>query len=390
MSQSINDIFSKINESDEYEISPNISVENFDILNKMLTDEMKQKTIITLPLKRLYEENIDIFNNIQVDIIITNDHTFFPEINKIQSEIETLYINGDVENIIIQSNEFSTYNIIIIDDSEILIPCIIYSTPENYQLELISLNESKYDNIINFKTYETLLNLSLSIISKNNILNTIQISDRLFTFNRLKTIIFELITLNMVPSKIIKNSWNNMSDILDSETEEFNEMFETLLTLYQQKYRIRSDEQNGVGVIMYLLVSIIMLEKSIYDNALLKITYNPSRKKEFYQEISFEFLSNIDSRNYIKNEQLIRKIYNDRKFNEGNLNVGDLFPSRNKYVYIEKSKPKIQECFSSMYKCRRCGEMKITFTEAVTRASDEPSTLYFKCANCGYRWQVNG
>ncbi|RLG87398.1 MAG: transcription factor S, partial [Thermoprotei archaeon] len=38
-------------------------------------------------------------------------------------------------------------------------------------------------------------------------------------------------------------------------------------------------------------------------------------------------------------------------------------------------------------RCPRCGYDEVYYWEVQTRAADEPTTRFFKCARCGYVWR---
>ncbi|CAI7647010.1 unnamed protein product [Penicillium manginii] len=46
-----------------------------------------------------------------------------------------------------------------------------------------------------------------------------------------------------------------------------------------------------------------------------------------------------------------------------------------------------READEKIKKCGKCGQRKVTYTEAQTRAADEPMTLFCTCLNCGKSWK---
>ena len=42
---------------------------------------------------------------------------------------------------------------------------------------------------------------------------------------------------------------------------------------------------------------------------------------------------------------------------------------------------------STSLQCGKCGQRKVTYTEAQTRSADEPMTLFCTCLNCGKSWR---
>ncbi|KZZ88391.1 transcription elongation factor S-II [Ascosphaera apis ARSEF 7405] len=48
---------------------------------------------------------------------------------------------------------------------------------------------------------------------------------------------------------------------------------------------------------------------------------------------------------------------------------------------------KQERSISSSLQCGKCGQRKVTYTEAQTRSADEPMTLFCTCMNCGKTWK---
>ncbi|KAJ6133517.1 hypothetical protein N7471_008732 [Penicillium samsonianum] len=46
-----------------------------------------------------------------------------------------------------------------------------------------------------------------------------------------------------------------------------------------------------------------------------------------------------------------------------------------------------ERSISKSLQCGKCGQRKVTYTEAQTRAADEPMTLFCTCLNCGKSWR---
>ena len=60
---------------------------------------------------------------------------------------------------------------------------------------------------------------------------------------------------------------------------------------------------------------------------------------------------------------------------------------RTKDLIREEAKAKMDADYVGMFKCRRCGKNKVTYTSAQTRSADEPMTNFFCCLSCGNRWK---
>ena len=106
--------------------------------------------------------------------------------------------------------------------------------------------------------------------------------------------------------------------------------------------------------------------------------------------------TNLDSKSYIKNENLIKRINTDSEFeleNMASMSYQELFPEiwkkmmddkykREKLLYEEK-----QEAMTDQFKCARCKSRKCTYYELQTRSADEAMTIFITCINCGNRWK---
>ncbi|KAK2068203.1 hypothetical protein P8C59_002859 [Phyllachora maydis] len=51
--------------------------------------------------------------------------------------------------------------------------------------------------------------------------------------------------------------------------------------------------------------------------------------------------------------------------------------------------PMAEKSFSSTFKCSKCGEKKVSYTQAQTRSADEPMTTFCECTVCGNRWKFS-
>lgn len=55
-------------------------------------------------------------------------------------------------------------------------------------------------------------------------------------------------------------------------------------------------------------------------------------------------------------------------------------------VYLAKT---LLTVLSSSMQCGRCKVFKVAYTQAQTRAADEPMTTFCECMNCGNRWKFS-
>lgn len=52
--------------------------------------------------------------------------------------------------------------------------------------------------------------------------------------------------------------------------------------------------------------------------------------------------------------------------------------------YIDNAKP---ASMTDAFKCKKCLKRECVFTELQLRSSDEPSSIFISCINCGNRWR---
>ncbi|KJZ77447.1 hypothetical protein HIM_03171 [Hirsutella minnesotensis 3608] len=51
--------------------------------------------------------------------------------------------------------------------------------------------------------------------------------------------------------------------------------------------------------------------------------------------------------------------------------------------------PMAEKSISESLECGRCKKKKVSYTQAQTRAADEPMTTFCECMNCGHRWKFS-
>ena len=54
----------------------------------------------------------------------------------------------------------------------------------------------------------------------------------------------------------------------------------------------------------------------------------------------------------------------------------------------EAQVPKAEKSISTSLTCGKCGQKKVSYSQAQTRSADEPMTTFCECLNCGKRWKV--
>ncbi|PSR87412.1 transcription factor S-II, central domain-domain-containing protein [Coniella lustricola] len=51
--------------------------------------------------------------------------------------------------------------------------------------------------------------------------------------------------------------------------------------------------------------------------------------------------------------------------------------------------PQPEKSISDALQCGKCGQKKVSYTQAQTRSADEPMTTFCECLNCGNRWKFS-
>ncbi|SPO02112.1 related to transcription elongation factor TFIIS [Cephalotrichum gorgonifer] len=51
--------------------------------------------------------------------------------------------------------------------------------------------------------------------------------------------------------------------------------------------------------------------------------------------------------------------------------------------------PTAEKSVTSEFKCSKCGQRKVAYTQAQTRSADEPMTTFCECTICGNRWKFS-
>jgi DNA-directed RNA polymerase subunit M/transcription elongation factor TFIIS len=59
-----------------------------------------------------------------------------------------------------------------------------------------------------------------------------------------------------------------------------------------------------------------------------------------------------------------------------------------KFTHIWPAKDSANNLSYSM-QCGKCKIFKVAYTQAQTRAADEPMTTFCECMNCGNRWKFS-
>ena len=128
-----------------------------------------------------------------------------------------------------------------------------------------------------------------------------------------------------------------------------------------------------------------------------RIARNWSNPKfyKLYIEKARSIISNIDSKSYIKNTNLIERV-KDKEFFPHDLafmkpeNVHPDMWSKTVDTLLKKYENAYENkavAMTDMFKCGRCKKRECTFFEMQSRSADEPMTVFIRCVNCGNSWR---
>jgi len=64
-------------------------------------------------------------------------------------------------------------------------------------------------------------------------------------------------------------------------------------------------------------------------------------------------------------------------------------PQKKRVIFIGKDEG-LAEFPKTKIMCPKCGNMEAYWWMQQTRSADEPPTIFYKCAKCGYSWRTYG
>ena len=181
----------------------------------------------------------------------------------------------------------------------------------------------------------------------------------------------------------------------EEELEEICDISEDLNDIRKKNIEILNKIINNMNKTIIIEESIFKFtcEKSDLRKVIKK--WENSIFKKIYINKSRSLYMNINKDSYIKNNYLIKKIFNN-KFDIKNIafmSYQELYPEHWKKLLDEKYKREKAayedkpEAMTDMFKCGRCKQKKCTYYELQTRSADEPMTIFITCVNCGNRWR---
>lgn len=150
------------------------------------------------------------------------------------------------------------------------------------------------------------------------------------------------------------------------------------------------------------LKTIQLIEKGIYNYAIDKCNnksfiplWDNMEFSEIYISKTKNIYTNLNSKCYVKNKQLIDKIKSGKidPYELAFLDTYKLFPEIWNDIIEEKTKiekilkDSLKESATDMFECPRCHKRKTIYCEVQTRSSDEPMTKFITCLECGCKWK---
>jgi transcription elongation factor S-II len=120
--------------------------------------------------------------------------------------------------------------------------------------------------------------------------------------------------------------------------------------------------------------------------------FGPEDKPSYGAKVRSLFANLKNKSNATLRQQVLSGVIAPERF--VNLSEAELLSEeqRNKDKEHEKEndrmmqKPEEEKVISDMT-CRKCGQKKVSYTQAQTRAADEPMTTFCHCLHCGSRWR---
>jgi DNA-directed RNA polymerase subunit M/transcription elongation factor TFIIS len=128
----------------------------------------------------------------------------------------------------------------------------------------------------------------------------------------------------------------------------------------------------------------------------IQLSWKCSLFLDTYINISRSIYSNLKSDSYIGNQDLYKRMVENKEFVPHMLpymQCHNVFPERWNDI-INKNNLRLKEAYefnivamSDMITCMRCKSKKVSYYELQTRSGDEASTLFMECLICGKKWK---
>jgi transcription elongation factor S-II len=137
----------------------------------------------------------------------------------------------------------------------------------------------------------------------------------------------------------------------------------------------------------------VVLAKAIAVEAAVFNSFGPESKEPYKTKIRslFQNLKNKSNpqlrqrvlANEISPEKFVKLTYEELKSEERRAADEKIKKENMDKAMVAQAERSI----SSSLQCGKCGQRKVTYTEAQTRSADEPMTVFCTCLNCGKSWK---
>ena len=136
---------------------------------------------------------------------------------------------------------------------------------------------------------------------------------------------------------------------------------------------------------------------NICQNKKIKTSFSNKYFSRYYLNKCISLYDNINPKSYIKNVNLLTKIYNDE------INIDKIAEYTPQQLYpeqwnklIEKKNTQDENLYSKKaipitdrFKCPKCYKNECTYYQLQIRSADEPITTFITCINCNFFWKKN-
>lgn len=123
------------------------------------------------------------------------------------------------------------------------------------------------------------------------------------------------------------------------------------------------------------------------------ISWDNNKFRRIYMMKSMSLYCNLNKKSYINNDEFYDKVIKNEidinyiaflKPTETNTKLWESYVMKknatDKFLYTKKIET------TDEYKCGMCKKRECTYYSLQTRSSDEPSTIFVECVNCGNKW----
>jgi DNA-directed RNA polymerase subunit M/transcription elongation factor TFIIS len=114
---------------------------------------------------------------------------------------------------------------------------------------------------------------------------------------------------------------------------------------------------------------------------------------DYYSALAFKVVSNLDASSQVGSTHLLDGILSNavRPRDVATMTAVEMCPAASAAEREEietRSRQRLEDNYSYMHKCKKCGESKTEIQEHQTRSADEMATITAICVTCGNMWRV--